>query len=62
MTEGARTAVPYTKAKAKGRAEGGYRMRQQLEALRGRAGAEVYEVLLRQLSVEQPLFGREEDG
>jgi hypothetical protein len=38
MTEGARTAVPYTKAKAKGRAEGGYRMRQQLEALRGRAG------------------------
>ena len=61
MTEGARTAVPYTKVKAKGQAECGYRLRQQIEALRGWAGAEVYEVSVGQLGVGPRRSGRNLD-
>jgi DNA invertase Pin-like site-specific DNA recombinase len=61
MTEGARTAVLYTKVSTKGQAEGSYRLRQQIEALRGWAGAEVYEVLLRPLGVEPYGSGRSLD-
>jgi hypothetical protein len=61
MTEGVRTAGLYTKVKAKGPAEGGYRLRQQIEALRGWAGAEVYEVPVRQLGVEPYGSGRSPD-
>jgi hypothetical protein len=51
----------YTKVIAKGQAEGSYRLRQQIDALRGWAGAEVYEVLLRQLGVEPYGSGRSPD-
>ncbi len=61
MTKGARTAVLYTKVKAKGQAEGGYSLRQQIEALSGWAGAEVYEVPVRQHGVEPYGSGRSTD-
>ncbi len=47
MTVEARTAVPRTKVSTKGQAGGGYRLRQQIEALRGWARVELYDVLLR---------------
>jgi hypothetical protein len=53
--------MPYTKVSTKGQAEGGHRRRQQLEARRRWAGAEVYEVLVRQLGVEPYASGRSSD-
>ena len=58
MTEGARTAVPYAKASTKGQAGGGHSLRQQIEALRGWAGAEGYEVPVRPLGAEPYGSGR----
>ncbi len=50
MTEGARTAVPYSHASTKGQAGDGYRLRQQIETLLG--WPEAYLVALGQLGVE----------
>jgi hypothetical protein len=52
MTEGARTAGPYSHASTKGQAEDGYRLRQQIETLLGWPEPETYEVTLGQLGVE----------
>jgi hypothetical protein len=40
MTEGARTAVPYSRASTKEQAGDGYRLRQQIETLLGWSEAE----------------------
>jgi hypothetical protein len=61
MTEGARTAVPYSHASTKGQAGDGYRLRQQIETLLGWAGAEVYEIPVRQFGVEPYGSGRSPD-
>ena len=61
MTEGARTAVPYAKASTKGQAGGGHGLRQQIQALRGWAEAEGYEVPVRQPGAEPYGPGRSPD-
>jgi hypothetical protein len=61
MTVEARTAVPYTKVKATGQAEGGYRLREQIEALIGWPEAEGYKVLVWPLGVERYGSGRSAD-
>jgi hypothetical protein len=61
MTEGGSTAVPNSHASTKGQAEGGHNLRQEIEALRGWAGTEVYEVPVRQLGLESRGSGRSLD-
>jgi hypothetical protein len=61
MTEGARTAVPHTKASTKGQAGGDHSLRQQIQALRGWEGAKGYEVPVRPLGVEPFGSGRSPD-
>jgi hypothetical protein len=50
--------VPYTKVKATGQSEDGYRLREQIESLLGWPEAEGYKVLVWPLGVEHYGSGR----